>query len=129
MKIGFTGTRNEITTKQFDDLFHFINQLENVTMCHHGDCVGADATFHDICESLGLPITIHPPVEDKLRAWKKSDLIEEPKTYLVRNRMIVDSSDLLIGVPRAMKETRGGTWYTINYAKKKGVPQEIIWPK
>lgn len=131
MRIGFTGTRNAITEFQYTKLYEAIKELHEtvgIEMAHHGDCVGADATFHDICEELGIPITIHPPVDDKLRAWKKSEHMPEEKTYFARNRAIVEESDQMFGVPYTMVETKGGTWYTINYSKKKEVPVRIIFP-
>jgi hypothetical protein len=131
MQIGFTGTRNKMSHEQFGELWDAIQTLRDtvgVEMAHHGDCVGADATFHEICVELKIPITIHPPIETNLRAWKEGKVLLEARTYLARNRTIVEASDQMFGVPYTTEETKGGTWYTINYAKKCKVPVQIILP-
>ncbi len=52
-----------------------------------------------------------------------------PKTYFARNRDIVDAADLLIATPfNNFEEDRGGTWYTVNYARKRKKPIVIVWP-
>ena len=40
--------------------------------------------------------------------------------YFVRDRYMVDNCDCLLAVWDGIET--GGTWYTINYAKKKGIP-------
>ena len=44
-----------------------------------------------------------------------------------RNRYMVDNSDLVLAVWNG--EKRGGTWYTIDYALKKGKPVRYIMLK
>jgi hypothetical protein len=95
---------------------------------HHGDCIGADAEAHVIALWQGLIITVHPPSDSSLRAWKVGDYMREEKNYFARNRDIVNESEALIGLPRTKIDTGGGTWYTINYAKKQGKPVRIIYP-
>lgn len=130
MKLGFTGTSQGITTKQFDELVNIIKGFKP-TSVSHGDCVGADATFHDICESLNIPIDIYPPENTEKRAWKKNATNMWPeKAYIKRDHDIVDSCDILIGCPRLMsEELRSGTWATIRYARKKDKEVIILWPK
>ena len=42
---------------------------------------------------------------------------------------IVDNSNLLIVVPMDNeRKLRGGTWYTYDYAVKKGVPVRVFYP-
>ena len=43
---------------------------------------------------------------------------------LKRNRYMVDKSELVIAVFNGTKS--GGTWYTINYARRSGKQVEII---
>ena len=125
--IGFTGTREKISEAQRQNLQEFLLsfvECEDEIVCHHGDCIGADTEFHNICSNLGLKIVIHPPKVQDLRAFNKSDSILPEKSYFARNRDIVDNSDLLLGVPIHYIRNKGGTWYTINYAisnKKKVV--------
>lgn len=128
--IGFTGTRRPLIEAQHRVLYQaFVVLLDGATL-HHGDCVGADAYAHDLADSLGLQIEIHPPLNPKSRAWKTSSIIHPPKEYLVRNKDIVNASGRLIACPRDMTEDfRGsGTWHAIRYAKKQRKPTLIIYP-
>lgn len=127
MKVGFTGTRNGLTIKQYDKLKSLLSSM-SVNEFHHGDCVGADAESHNIASDLSLPIIIHPPIKEDLRAFKKSDILRQPKSYFARNRDIVNESDTLIATPATAEETQGGTWYTINYAIKMHKSVIIINP-
>lgn len=128
VKYGFTGTKNRLRNSQKNSIIHQlqteINKGNNIEI-HHGDCVGADKDFHDICScpllknSIKIKIVIHPPIDNKLRAYCQSNFICEEKTYLERNKDIVDDTEILIGCPYDNEEKlRSGTWSTIRYAKK-----------
>lgn len=120
IKIGFTGTRDEITEFQRTSLKTILQGIKDpIESVHHGDCVGADTAFHEVCTELGFKIVIHPPEKQDLRAFNKGDVMMEEKSYFARNRDIVDECDLLIACTKTNFETKGGTWYTINYAIKK----------
>lgn len=96
---------------------------------HHGDCVGADAEAHDLAIALAATIVIHPPTNSLSRAHCKGDDSRAPKPYLDRNRDIVDETDVLVAAPADMTEQpKGGTWYTIRYARKQGRVINIVWP-
>ena len=127
MIIGMTGARDGMTEKQKDMFAAGLYTLGGIQF-HHGDCVGADADAHDIARATGLHIVTHPPEKDELRAFKVGDEARDPKNYFARNRDIVNESEILIGFPRGMVETGGGTWYTINYGKKQGKPVYIVYP-
>ena len=108
--------------------------LTKATVGHHGDCVGADEQFHDLCEMAGVPVVLHPPEDDKLRAFCKGAVrVEPPRPFLVRNRVIVDICELLIAAPYEVIEPapqRGqGTWSTIRYARRTARPLRIVWPE
>ncbi len=132
IKIGFTGTREGMSTRQKAEVEKFLN--DEARKCdrlelHHGDCVGADADFHSICERLAAQksIVIHPPSNGRLRAHCKGDEVLPAKEYLDRNRDIVDGTDMLVGCPVSeVEEVKSGTWYTIRYAKKINKPVQII---
>jgi len=128
MNVGFTGTRFGMSELQKQTLYEKLKEIKLppsvVTISdefHHGDCVGADAEAHVIALNLKYKVVIHPPDQDKLRAFcVVSYKIEVPKPYLDRNKMIVDSCHLLIAAPRTNgEELRSGTWSTIRYAKHK----------
>lgn len=76
-----------------------------------------------------MTIISHPCTITKARAFTPADEIHLPAAPLDRNRLIVDSVDLMVAFPGKMKEQkRSGTWYTIRYARKQGVPLMIFWP-
>jgi hypothetical protein len=133
-KYGFTGNRTGMSDNQKEQIRTILqtdlNNGFNIQVAH-GDCVGADKDFHDICCELSIDnrikIIIHPPTENILRAFCKSDNIMICKPYLDRNRDIVDTSDTLLACPKTnIEEKRSGTWYTIRYARKKNKPILII---
>ena len=129
MRIGFTGTQWGITSKQEFTLYEILHRL-NPAESHSGDCIGADKSFLNAirhlkpkCKTFG-----HPPKNSKKRAFCKYDVLLPEEEYLVRNRNIVDSSDLLIATPRTFEEElRSGTWATIRYARKSNKPIIIIY--
>jgi hypothetical protein len=74
-------------------------------------------------------VTIHPPDNDRERAWKTSPDIRAPKAYLTRNKDIVRETDILIAAPAETEEQiRFGTWSTVQYARKLGKPVFVILP-
>lgn len=118
MKIGFTGTRKGLTPIQKLRLkFYLQEHLQEIEEVHHGDCTGADAEFHGLCEELRIKIVIHPPLNPDHRAFCKSDYILPVDAYLIRNTHIVDSCDTLLATPKGLsEEQRSGTWHAIRYA-------------
>lgn len=114
---------------QYAAIHEFIGDNPHFQIGRHGDCVGADADFHLILEDYGLTIIGHPPVKEEHRAFCTFNETLEPKDYLVRDRDIVDKSDLMIICPRTFKEEqRSGTWFTARYARKTGKHGLIFWP-
>lgn len=97
---------------------------------HHGDCLGADAEFHDIvCSLPGWTIIGHPPVKTTLRAYCIFDETRPPQDYLVRNVDIVEACNFLIAAPGSkIPESRSGTWFTIRRAKMVGRKHLVIYP-
>ena len=132
MRIGFTGTRNGMTEFQKQEverilIFHcYALDLE----AHHGDCMGADAQFHQFAQKYGYPIIIHPSNLNTRVYCQGAIRIYEPKNALIRNCDIVDSVDIMIATPAQNYEIlRSGTWATIRYARKVGRVIHIIYPK
>lgn len=131
MKIGVTGTRNGMNEEQMKrfkfTLATMIQSQEDEF--HHGDCVGVDEEAAIIASNMGIQTVCHPPVDESLRAYHNSTIILEQKNHFARNRNIVDSVDFLFVVPYQDEwQSRGGTWYTHDYARKKGVETFTIWP-
>lgn len=138
MKIGFTGTRKGMSKNQKEQ-FKLLLKLclfgRSKNEFHHGKCKGADEQAHKIaCDDIMDVdcIIVHPP-KDRTHeglhckmTWY--DVIELPrKSYLERDRDIVNDTDILIACPKNMNQIHSGTWYTINYAHKKGKPVIILW--
>lgn len=128
MKLGMTGNRNGISTEAKKFLINFLNTRE-IQEVHHGDCLGADADFHNLCQERNIKIIIHPPDDNKLRAYCKSDNILPSKKYIDRNHDIINETDTLIAFPPTEIEIlRSGSWATIRYAKKKNKKLFIVYP-
>ena len=126
--VGFTGTRDGMTNSQWQEVLGCLGDLRPGTF-HHGDCEGADAQAHDLARDLGWRIVVHPPSDDRLRAYCKGDEFREPKPYLDRNRDIADETALLIAAPAtAVRVPGSGTWFTIGYAQRQGKPVRIAMP-
>lgn len=137
MHIGFTGTRQGMTSAQQQALDDLLSPRRGYGQAHdifhHGDCQGSDAEAHRIAWLLGWIIHIHPPVGEKWRAYCRGPsrvILHEPRSYQDRNRAIVHACTLLIAAPKGMQEEqRSGTWSTVRYARKVGVPVTILWPE
>jgi len=129
-RIGFTGTRDGMSKEQRATLKTILTTLRPREV-HHGDCIGADAEFHEICSKIDSisDIVIHPPKIDTARAFCKAGIIREEKDYLDRDKDIVNETDMLIAAPKTLYEVkRSGTWFTIRYASMIYRPTIIITP-
>lgn len=127
--LGFTGSRHGMTAAQRDWVRATVNQLLEGTVVHHGGCVGADHQAHELALAAGLPVTVHPPIDPKLRMPHDPRALWLPeKEYLDRDRDIVDAAHILIATPDGPPRRRSGTWYTINYANTTGRQVHICYP-
>lgn len=126
MTIAFTGTRSGMNDRQKKHVSEFLQKhLEEIDTCLHGGCVGADKDFHDLCLEFNLSVEVYPgysannPDDLSIKAELTGAYSEhKPNTHFARNRVMVDRADIVIGTPYNDIQ-KGGTWYTINYAKKK----------
>jgi hypothetical protein len=131
MIIGFTGTREGMSRKQYEGTettVSILSMLANVTHFHHGDCKGADEEADGIARKYDCVIHIHPPENNTHRAccYQTGDYLSKEKPYLTRNEDIVKEVQVLIAAPFEMDKKKGGTWHTIEQARKKGIPIIII---
>ena len=127
MIVGFTGSRNGLTSLQKSSLKELLTKLNLVEKGHHGDCLGADVEFHDVCLEMKIPIVLHPPSNDKNRAFCQGYIAKHPEApYLERDRDIVDAVNLIIATPAGPERLRSGTWTTVRYARKKNKAIIII---
>ena len=131
MKFGFTGTRIGMTEKQQEMCLSIFRDFHGAEI-HHGSCVGADYEMHQAFIFAPITIIVHPPIVTKFMAGCGGRIIsmsaegkttqkpveyKTPKSYFARNRDIVEETDALIAAP-STEEEKGGTWYTINYARQ-----------
>lgn len=128
MDIGFTGTQRGMTEAQIETITDILFVHEPAWV-HHGDCIGADAEFHDLARNAGARVHIHPPDNPSKRAWCVGDKVSPELPYLQRNKRIVASSDLLIAAPGESEEQlRSGTWSTWRYADKSWTDWILVYP-
>ena len=128
--IGFTGSRQGLTPAQSAGLREFLDaHKDTIESFHHGDCIGADETAHNIAvEILGEDkIYIHPPKETAAQAFCESPHILPALDYLIRNLVIVRSCDTLIAAPKSeTEELRSGSWATIRRAREMSRPVVML---
>lgn len=138
--IGFTGSRDGLTNPQRQAVVGLLDAFmaerkattsDGVPQFHHGDCVGADMLSGDAAHDAGYEIHIHPPSVGSLRAYCSNRYpakVYDTFPYLVRNKHIVDSTDILLATPNGPETTRSGTWSTVRYARKKSKEIWIVYP-
>jgi len=128
-RMGVTATRKGLSEPQKIWLVKFLENNTAISL-HHGDCIGGDNEVATLFAEYGTYIIAHPGNSGNRRAnCTVNNRVYPPLENLVRNRVIVDSCDLLLGFPLSLDETeRSGTWYTIRYAKKRKVRVIIVGP-
>ena len=118
MIIGMSGNRYGISDQAKATFQEFLDKHE-ISMAHHGDCLGADKEFHKIMELNGILVTIHPPEKSALRAYCQSAKIMPVLPYLKRNHNIIDACEIFVAFPSGKTEVlRSGTWSAIRYARR-----------
>lgn len=136
--IGFTGARVGCTPAQKMELYRLIQGFvcqfggSNTTGLH-GDCVGADAEFHEICRKPsmdGMKVECRPCTYNDLRAKTDATEIAPPVPPMERNRMIVADADIMVAIPPNFEEIKrgSGTWATIGFTRRANKPLYIIFP-
>ena len=136
---GETGTRGGATRLQIASVGWLWSRYD-IKELHDGDCVGVDAQLYHLAKVFGVPnIVVHPPTNPKNRAWCGGEAFADDeritvlptKGYYVRDRDMVDASELMVACPKQYMELGkmpGGTWYTINYTRRVKKPLAIVWP-
>jgi hypothetical protein len=132
-QIGFTGTRHGMTPPQRAAVAAILEPLAEPGgfVAHHGDCIGADAEFHDLCRELPQSfIVVHPGPLDDLpnQAGRVGDERRLPVPHMRRNKNIVMASTVMIAAPlEVAQQPYGGTWRTIEMTRKAKRPLAIVW--
>jgi Na+-transporting NADH:ubiquinone oxidoreductase subunit NqrF len=95
----------------------------------HGDCIGADVDFHNICRELKLDVKKRPSTWDSTVANTDAIQVAEPERPYARNRAIVANCDCMIATPPNYEYIdRSGTWFTLTYAAKTGKRVTVVFP-
>lgn len=129
LTLGFTGTQDDMATRQFKAVQRLLSWLNPDTM-HLGDSVGADKECYILATDIGCSTEGHPPTNGKRRAFLDYDVAHTPKDYLARNDDIALAAvDGLIAAPKEWSEVqRSGTWSTVRRARKYGRRIWIVKP-
>jgi hypothetical protein len=132
LHLGFTGTETSMTQQQGSRVIAWVTSYShyNDVVGHHGDCVGSDEAFHDLCIGMHIRVRIHPPLNPKKRAFcQGAELVYPAKPYLKRDEDIARTTRILLATPREMAEVlRSGTWATIRAARRLGRDVVIFLP-
>jgi len=133
--VGFTGTRSGMSIFQKTNVLLALNNLlqeRGEVRAIHGDCLGADEDFDQLCSELSIQREIYPCTIEHMRAHcetKGATCLREPIAPLKRNEQIVKAVDILFATPYTQQEERrSGTWFTVRYARKISKPYEIFLP-
>ena len=136
MIIGFTGTRDGMTTRQRSAVEFIIKKLTSEEnpyrtelFAEHGDCVGADYEFNSVCLKQNIDTKVRPCNLEDMRAYAKAEQIAEAIKPMKRNQNIVDDATVMLACPPTEKELkRSGTWATIRMTRKAKKLLYIIFP-
>lgn len=141
-RYGIDAVKHNAYMKELETVVELAITEYGITCFISGMALGVDLDFAEIVIKLKnkYPIALECAIpcpnqtypwsdRDKLRyerIKKKADnvtLVSERYTHdcmLKRNRYMVDKSNLVIAVFNGIE--KGGTWYTLKYAKSKRVP-------
>ena len=131
-----TGTRHGATPFQLASVGWLFSRYEIKTL-HDGDAIGVDEQVYYLARAFKAQIEIHPPANDKYRAFcgfdsdvpNYRDVHHPPKPYHERDEDMVDACEALVSVQwKAEEMSRGGTRYTTEYARTLNRPIALVWP-
>lgn len=136
MRVGFSGTRQGMTNDQVLQVHMLLGDLRSAgaTQATHGMCQGADKQFHDMAKALSYFVIGCPGVTTDgyqyFRSNVECDLVMPEKPFLIRNRNIINESDVILITPKETREQfkGSGTWASIRYARTANKPLVVIWP-
>lgn len=142
--LGFSGTRQGMSSSQFNRLYEFITSRKEYAgedfHAIHGGFIGADQEFHNLMLGRADTIIVIPGYSGKnpedmqyranleLEETGGTDIyIEQSMPFTKRNEVIVNACSMLVACPKD-KSMRGGTWNAIEHARYTGKEVEIIYP-
>ena len=127
--IGFTGTQEGMTAKQYHNVRGILLE-EEAARAVHGGCIGADTEFHRLCIDRRMQIVVWPSnKKSKQGDWSGAFLVHPEMDPLKRNPLIVNTATIMIVAPKEMQEiVRSGTWTTYRRARWRGIPRWLVYP-
>ena len=145
-RYGIDKRKHNAYLRALEEKIALVITVYGITSFISGMAVGVDMDFAEMILKLRdrYPVTLECAIpcpnqtlkwsdKDKLRyngILKRADkitIVEKrytPECMLKRNRYMVDKSNVVIAVFNGIE--KGGTWYTINYAKSKNKIVELI---
>lgn len=156
MIIAGTGHRPAYCPCQYDEehewfkslyqrLTLVLTQYESMVDCViSGMAIGWDTWLAEAALEVGIPVHAYVPFRDQGKKWPptafkryenildKSERVlyisEEysNEAFLKRDRAMVDASTNVFALLDP-EVTKGGTFYTVNYSKKRGIPVTNFW--
>lgn len=136
MIVGFTGTKEGLTTEQSKTMLNLLTIIAIVgdVSAVHGDCIGGDTSFHSACVSLEIGVLILPGCAADGSSPSRSHCqgafaVRESKPYRDRDLDIATIADFMFVCPKERDEQiRSGTWMTYRMARKLGKVCVVIFP-
>ncbi|MDN3676948.1 hypothetical protein QWY90_06455 [Flavobacterium paronense] len=156
LKIGITGHRNLVNTKDVKDrislFFDYYKNLDDELIAITSLAIGADTIFAQVAQSKNIPLRIILPFENEefKKDFHESDLktledflknnnyesvfnlkgnhpVERNNSYLETGKFIVDESDIILAVWDGKPSNGiGGTGDIVEYAMSKKKQVNII---
>ena len=145
-RYGIDKQKHNAYLRALEEKITLVITVYGITSFISGMAVGVDMDFAEMILKLRdrYPVTLECAIpcpnqtlkwsdKEKLRyngILKRADkitIVEKrytPECMLKRNRYMVDKSNVVIAVFNGIE--KGGTWYTINYAKSKNKIVELI---
>jgi hypothetical protein len=99
-------------------------------VAQHGDCVAADAEFHDLCRALPGSFIIAPGRWMICQARPAEPAMNGGHTCRTccATRIVVASTMMIAAPFELAQQPHGGTWRTIEMARKAKRPLAIVSP-
>jgi len=113
MKVAIVGSRERNKPEDQKAVEDLVDWLQNYDVVVSGGCRGVDSWAISRAIRRGLVTEIHFP--DIKKGMPYGDMVNK---YYERNRKVVDNCDIVFAFP--IDENKGGTGYTIKYAREKG---------
>jgi len=132
LHVGFSGSRHGCSAEQLLRVHYILKDLAkpfsgySTFWFHHGDCVGADAQVMREARAIGFKIYRHPPLDKSMVANTSYDETDPEFSYHGRNQRIVSRTSILVAAPYDRSQI-GGTWWTIDCARRMKKPRIIVF--